>query len=104
MLAPRRCLFAPRRTRSGTRSSRTRDWTSTLPENPNTTSKNDVVGCFRGGGHNGANNKIVDSCLSATVRPGLLFAVTSGGDSLVLENVIQNQPPTFVDVAPETSV
>ncbi len=68
------------------------------PTNPNPTSTNDVVGYFPGGGHNGAGNKIVDSCLSNTVRPGHLFAVTSNGNSLVLANVTQNQPPTFVDV------
>lgn len=69
------------------------------PVNPNPTSSNDVVGYFPGGGHNGANNVIVDSCLSNTVRPGLLFAVTSNGNSLVRQNVTQNQPPTFVNVA-----
>lgn len=69
------------------------------PVNPNPTSSNDVVGYFPGGGHNGAGNVIVDSCLSNTVRPGLLFAVTSNGDSLVRQNVTQNQPPNFVNVA-----
>jgi hypothetical protein len=69
------------------------------PVNPNPSSSDDVVGNFPGGGHNGANNVIADSCLSNTVRPGLLFAVTSNGNSLVRQNVTQNQPPTFVDVS-----
>ena len=69
------------------------------PLNPNPTSTNDVVGYFPNGGHDGADNQIVASCLSNTVRPGYLFAVTSNGNSLTLSDVTQNQPPTFVDVA-----
>lgn len=68
------------------------------PSNPNPTSTNDVVGYFPSGSHDGADNRIVDSCLSNTVRPGRLFAVTNNGNSLVLDRVTQNQPPTFVDV------
>ena len=68
------------------------------PTDPNPSNSNDVLGNFPNGSHNGAGNKIVDSCLSNTVRPGHLFAVTSNGNSLVLDNVTQNQPPTFVNV------
>ncbi|MBF4767253.1 hypothetical protein ISU10_05680 [Nocardioides agariphilus] len=68
------------------------------PVDPNPSNSNDVVGNFSGADNNGADNRIVDSCLYNTVRPGYLFD-TGGTGNLSLENVTQNQPATFVDVA-----
>lgn len=69
------------------------------PIDPNPSNANDIVGNFPGAFKNGADNIISDSCLSNTVRPGFLFEMTGGGDSVRLQNVTQNQPPSFVNAA-----
>ena len=70
------------------------------PVDPNPTSTNEVVGYFPLESHNGADNRLVDSCVSNTVKPEVpLISVTSNGNSLAAVNVTLDQPPTFVDVA-----
>ncbi|GAA3814919.1 hypothetical protein [Nocardioides panacisoli] len=68
------------------------------PTDPNPSDSNDVVGNFPGADNDGAGNEIVHSCLSNTLRPGHLFDA-GGTGNLVLDDVTENQPPTFVDAA-----
>lgn len=70
------------------------------PANPGYSNTADVVGYFPGTTGGGADNRIIDSCLSNTIDNSHLFEV-SGTEpkGLQLQDVTLNQPPTFANAA-----